>query len=786
MNARLFRYASVGAMLALSLGSALPTQAAPPKPNETTRAPSQTASPAAPMVGSEVIYDSLIYPQPPNVPSQPFQAQQVFEFGDHIAFGNTARIATKVTVLMSAFAVRSAYPSVGDVTGWTHPITLKLYNVNAGPVPGAVIAAVTQSFRIPWRPAGDPTCPNVYGQFGWRAGDNSCNNGLAFPIVFDLTGMNVTLPNAIIYGISYNTQSYGVAPLGVDGPYNGLNAGAEGVVPSVGTDVNPSGVFLHSITPGVYCDGGSGGAGTFREDSSCWVGYVPNVRFEATTNSTIVVRPGAMHNWTFYNDTTDTPNDALGTFVTGPGTPITGKGSAQITIGPNDPPQRTNLATYQFAGTKLSDITEMKFEIYNPSGKDVTTGFLNFNVDFEGTDAWQHRLVFSSFPVAQNTWRNVNALGSSLWHLSQPENWPAGLGGGDGSIDKTWDTIVAYNPGVARIRLNDGHLGLRVGSGNITDNYTENFSSFTFGTAAGTTIFDFEPAGLTINPPTKLVGVGETFSLDLVANGVTDLFGYSFDVVFDQTKLSATGSFENSFFDTTGGVPLPAYNANCTTVPGTCKFAATKLSGAGSNGTGTLGRITFTALQAGVWNVNYGPALLSDHNGLPIASGTQNAVVTVYGTSTFNGVVKLQGRATPVSAGTVTAVDPSGTFLPAFVAFNAVSGAYSLVVPALMGGTNWQITADHSVYLYNRTTVAGVTPGATTVLATQTLWGGDANNDETVTVADLSCVGGAFNASPVVCGVTGSSDLNEDGMTNIFDLVLVGSNYNKVSPQPWQ
>ena len=60
MNARLFRYASVGAMLALSLGSALPTQAAPPRPNETTKAPSQTASPAAPMVGSDVIYDSLL------------------------------------------------------------------------------------------------------------------------------------------------------------------------------------------------------------------------------------------------------------------------------------------------------------------------------------------------------------------------------------------------------------------------------------------------------------------------------------------------------------------------------------------------------------------------------------------------------------------------------------------------------------------------------------------------------------------------------------------------------
>lgn len=784
MNARLFRYVSVGAMLTLSLGSALPTRAAPPPPNEATKSSAGSKTPAVPMVGGSIIYDGMPSPQPPSLPSQPFQAQQTLEFGDHVSFAGSARVVTKVTVLMVTWAKQADYPAMTDPTGWTHPITLKLYNVNnavpAVPAPGAVIASVTQSFKIPWRPAADPTCPD--GK--WRAADLSCNNGYAFPITFDLTGMNVTVPNQVIYGVSYSTETYGTPPIGVGGPYNSLNIGLVSTGPSVGTDVSLDDVFWNTLTAAWYTDGGAGGVGIFRQDTN-WTGYVPAVRFEATSLSTVYVRPGAMNGWVFYNDTTDTVNNALGTFVSGPGTPITGKGSAQITIGPNNPPQRTNLATYQFAGTKLSDITEMKFEVYNPSGKDVTTGFLNFNVDFEGTDAWQHRLVFSSFPVAQNTWRNVNALGSSLWHLSQPQNWPAGLGGGDGSIDKTWDTIVAYNPGVARIRLNDGHLGLRVGSGQITDNYTENFSSFTFGTAASTTIFDFEPAGLTINPSTKLVGVGESFSLDFVANGVVDLFGYQFEVNFDHTKLSATGSFENSFFDTTGGVP-PGWNADCTATPGTCKFAATKISGVGSNGTGTLGRITFTALQPGVWPVDYANAKLSDHNALPIASGTQNAVVTVYGTATINGVIKLQGRVNPVTAGTVTAVDPSGTFLPAFVAFNAVSGAYALVVPALVGGTNWQITADHWVYLYNQTTVASVMPGSATTLNTQMLWGGDATNDESVNILDLTCVGGAFNGPATVCNLTGTSDLNADLTVNIYDLVLVGSNYNKVSPQPWQ
>jgi hypothetical protein len=38
-------------------------------------------------------------------------------------------------------------------------------------------------------------------------------------------------------------------------------------------------VFLNSATPAVYCDGGTGGTGTFRLDDGCWTGYNPLVRF---------------------------------------------------------------------------------------------------------------------------------------------------------------------------------------------------------------------------------------------------------------------------------------------------------------------------------------------------------------------------------------------------------------------------------------------------------------------------------------------------------------------------
>ena len=60
---------------------------------------------------------------------------------------------------------------------------------------------------------------------GLESADGACYNGIAFNAVFDLSSLNVTLPNDVIVGVAYDTQSYGAAPLGVAGPYNSLNVG---------------------------------------------------------------------------------------------------------------------------------------------------------------------------------------------------------------------------------------------------------------------------------------------------------------------------------------------------------------------------------------------------------------------------------------------------------------------------------------------------------------------------------------------------------------------------------
>jgi hypothetical protein len=198
--------------------------------------------------------------------------------------------------------------------------------------------------------------------------------------------------------------------------------------------------------------------------------------------------------WLFYNDENDSGDPALGSFVAGPDAPLYGTGSAQISVTGT---QRRNLATYAFAGTPLADITDLSFRTYNPSagnsGSATRSAYLQFNVDFDGSDTFQRRLVFvpsANGTVVQDTWKEWDAIagGAASWSYSGT-TWP--VTGEPGTTAKTWSQILADYPGV-RIRVTDAFTGLRVGEP-YADGYTENIDSFTFGTASGTTTWDFDP-----------------------------------------------------------------------------------------------------------------------------------------------------------------------------------------------------------------------------------------------------------------------------------------------------
>ncbi|MFA5894235.1 MAG: hypothetical protein WC851_00490 [Candidatus Shapirobacteria bacterium] len=234
-----------------------------------------TTSPAFAVTSS--VYDALPSVSPStNYPSLGYQATQTKEFGDYIHLGGTDRVLKNITVSMSDWALFSDYSAdpryMGNSSTWTHPITIKVYSnhLDAQGVPDTLLATKTADINIPWRPVADPTCTTPTA---WRATNGQCYNGFAFNANFDLSDLNVTLPNDLIVSVKYNTQTYGDSPLGVNGPYNSLNVSVpDNQLVAVGTDDSANKVFWNTITAGWYADGGAAGVGVLREDSN----WTPN------------------------------------------------------------------------------------------------------------------------------------------------------------------------------------------------------------------------------------------------------------------------------------------------------------------------------------------------------------------------------------------------------------------------------------------------------------------------------------------------------------------------------
>jgi Ca2+-binding RTX toxin-like protein len=279
----------------------------------------------------------------------------------------------------------------------------------------------------------------------------------------------------------------------------------------------------------------------------------------AATHTTVVVRAAdlatngadvAAHptKWFFYNDETDVIDNTLGSFVPGPGTAPYGDGSAKISVTGT---QRRNLATYQFSGVKLADITDLAYSTYNPSagngGSTSRSGYLNFNVDFNGSDTWQKRLVFVpsvNGTVTQNMWKQWDAIngGNAKWSYSGTV-WPTptagphnGMVGVPGTTTRTWNEILADYPNI-RIRVTDSWLGIRVGEP-YADGYTEYIDGFKFGTGGTVTTFDFEPnatptvtltptpsvsPSMTLTPTTSVTPTTNPYPVPAECSGIVNL-----------------------------------------------------------------------------------------------------------------------------------------------------------------------------------------------------------------------------------------------------------------------
>lgn len=244
----------------------------------------------------QAIYNNLPSPLPGNGDSQPFQAQQADQIGDRVLFAGTARTLTTVVQGMSSWGCQSGFWYDGACTTspgatFTHPITLNIYNVGPANAVGSLITSVTQNMAIPYRPSADNVnCTGANVGKWYHAPSNTCFNGYATTITFNLAGLGIVVPNQVIYGIAFNTSNYGNPPMGTGAscvtgpggcPYDSLNVLLTGNPPTVGVNPAPSDAYFSTETAAYYCDGGAGGIDVFRLDAGCWTGYKPTVIFNA-------------------------------------------------------------------------------------------------------------------------------------------------------------------------------------------------------------------------------------------------------------------------------------------------------------------------------------------------------------------------------------------------------------------------------------------------------------------------------------------------------------------------
>ena len=172
------------------------------------------ASPSAASIPHSVLYTSTA-PGIGNIPSVGVEAYGFNQIGDEVMLRRVAKIKSVAVASSRAGHVdrrvehRRLPPNAGAT--FTTPITLNLYHrppmrTTGETTPGALIATVTRTFTIPYRPSASPHCTGASAG-EWFKNGQGCFNGLAHTIGFTLTGLKTKLPRDVVWGVSYNSDN---------------------------------------------------------------------------------------------------------------------------------------------------------------------------------------------------------------------------------------------------------------------------------------------------------------------------------------------------------------------------------------------------------------------------------------------------------------------------------------------------------------------------------------------------------------------------------------------------
>jgi Cohesin domain len=136
-------------------------------------------------------------------------------------------------------------------------------------------------------------------------------------------------------------------------------------------------------------------------------------------------------------------------------------------------------------------------------------------------------------------------------------------------------------------------------------------------------------AQLSVLPVDQSIAPGGTFSIDVNVAGVSDLYGYQFDILFDPNVIEALSSMEGTFLAKGGSTFfIPGTNDN---VGGTVAATANTLvsSVPGVSGSGNLAILTFEALKTGVSAIAISGVEFTDSSLNSISTSSTGGSVTV-------------------------------------------------------------------------------------------------------------------------------------------------------------
>lgn len=178
-------------------------------------------------------------------------------------------------------------------------------------------------------------------------------------------------------------------------------------------------------------------------------------------------------------------------------------------------------------------------------------------------------------------------------------------------------------------------------------------NSFTHTSGTAGIVVTASPGGaqLVFNPMASSVAIGNSVVVSIDLSSVTDLYGYQLQVTYDASRVSASGAFVNSFFDTTSNTFIPpGWNGACGA--GVCKFAASHLNTASPiSGAGTLAQITFTGQSAGAVPLAFGTDILSDRDGNPLVHTNGTGSILVYAAPPGSAQLEFNPASSSVAVG---------------------------------------------------------------------------------------------------------------------------------------